>query len=162
MYASGIKLSEEKYFIVLALCLLVAGLAIILKPREADLTKVPVNKIWMYPASALIGFISGMTGIGGGVYLSPLLHLTGWGSSKHIAAASAAFILINSLAALSVQYYLGNQSFNNHYFMLIGCVLLGGFIGSRFGSSVLSQKSVRYITAGVILFASLRILSKYL
>jgi uncharacterized membrane protein YfcA len=162
IYASGIQLSEKSYLLSLAFCLLIAGLAILIRPQQSGETSAPVNKLWLYPASAIIGFISGITGIGGGVYLSPLLHLTRWGSSKHIAAASAAFILINSIASLMVQYSMGAASFSANYWVLIGCVLLGGFIGSLLGSSVFSQRIVRYITGGVILFASLRLLSKYL
>jgi hypothetical protein len=156
------KMSERGYFLVLAFCLLAAGLAMFFQPMVSSENKTPRNGIWLYPASALIGMISGLTGIGGGVYLSPLLHLTRWGSAKHIAAASSLFILVNSVAGLVVHCINRSAHFDFSNMTLIFCVLVGGLIGSHFGSSALRQKHVKNITAVIILFASLRILWKYL
>lgn len=156
------KLTEKHYYIILAVCLLIASVAMLFRPSDVQSDKIPVNRFWLYPASFCIGLISGITGIGGGVYLSPLLHLSGWGSPKHIAAASSTFILVNSLAGLSVHFINGTAHISNEVIWLVLCVLLGGIAGSYMSNAILGQKMVRLITAGIILFASLRILWKYL
>lgn len=156
-----IEMKEEHYFIILAVCLFLAGIFMLFQPQKSLDIKEPRNSILLFPASMVIGFVSGITGIGGGVYLSPLLHLTGWGSAKHIAGASSLFILVNSIAGLVIHWIKGSASLNASSLILIVCVLVGGNIGSRFGSSWFSQKLVRNITAAIILFASLRILWKY-
>ena len=116
----------------------------------------------MYPLSAGIGFISGLTGIGGGVYLSPVLHLTGWGSAKHIAATSSVFILVNSAGSLIIQFFAQDIQIDNRILIFLGAVLAGGLIGSNLSSNVLRQVHVRYITTALVLFASVRVLLKNL
>jgi uncharacterized membrane protein YfcA len=162
IWSSFWKLEAKTYFISLGICLLIAGVLMLIKPTLVDEKKEIRNRWWLYPVSSLIGFISGLTGIGGGVYLSPLLHLVGWGSAKHISAASAVFILINSIAGLFVQYYFHDARLGNESLWLLIAVLLGGVIGSRLGSSLLSQRVVKLITAIIIIFAAVRILIRYL
>jgi uncharacterized protein len=156
------KLTDQYYYMLLSICLLIAAVLMFFKPTNSQNNQYPVNRFWLYPLSAVIGFVSGITGIGGGVYLAPMLHLSGWGTPKHIAAASSGYILVNSLAGLSVHLANGTAVFSGDLFWLVFCVLLGGFIGSYLSNAILSQKKVRFITAGIILFASLRIIWKYL
>lgn len=163
IWSSTWKVTSSTYFITLGVCLLLAGIFMMLRKSNRSDELQPVKTAWwLFPVSMLIGFLSGLTGIGGGVYLSPLLHLSQWGSAKHIAAASSVFILINSFAGLFVQYYFHGERLGPESLWLLLAVFAGGFIGSRLSSSILSQNAVRLITIVLIIFASVKILFKYL
>lgn len=163
IWSSSWRLETQSYFITLGFCLMVAGLAMLFQRQSnADENKTIRNPWWLYIVCAAIGLLSGYTGIGGGVYLSPLLHLIRWGTAKHIAAACSAFILINSIAGLMVQLINNSITWQTDQLWLLLAVLFGGLIGSRMSSSIFSQTTVRYITSGIIIFAAVRILSSHL
>lgn len=106
---------------------------------------------------AFIGFLSGLTGVGGGIFLSPLLLLMGWADTRRTAGVSAAFILVNSIAGL-----LGN--FSNvqalpsalPYFALAAVV--GGLAGSEFGSRRLANVTIRRLLALVLVVAGVKMI----
>ncbi|MFM7309604.1 MAG: sulfite exporter TauE/SafE family protein, partial [Flavobacteriales bacterium] len=103
MLTSAFPLSDRWYMLTLGCALCVAAFAIAISPKiESD--QMHVQRWWIFPASALIGALAGVTGIGGGVYLAPLLYLTRWGSPKEIAGLTSIFILVNSAAGLIIQY----------------------------------------------------------
>lgn len=159
IWTSTFKLSDRFYFLLLAICLLAAALAMAIKKQSTTSKEFPiVNKWWHYPASAVIGGIAGLTGIGGGVYLSPLLHLSGWGSPKHIAAVSSSYILVNSFASIITRYLNQETDFSFDQLGLLLAAICGGFIGSRLGSSILSQRTVKWITVIIIIFAASKLL----
>jgi uncharacterized protein len=162
IWASTFNLNAKAYFILLAFALIVAALFMLRKSRSAIEDIQVKNQWWMYPLAAAIGFLSGLTGIGGGVYLAPVMHLNGWGSAKQIAGASAVFILLNSIAGLITQYHTNAIDLLSNQLLLILPVLFGGLIGSRLGSGFFSQKMVKYITIGLLIFAGCRILLKYI
>ena len=110
-----------------------------------------------------IGFISGMVGIGGGIFLAPLLHLTKWDNSKKIAATASLFILVNSISGLSGQLLNPNFSINLQLtFVLAITVFIGGQIGSRIGIHLIKPLTLKKATAVLIAFVALRILAKHL
>ena len=111
--------------------------------------------------AGIIGFISGIIGIGGGIFLSPLLHLRQWDTPKRIAATASLFILLNSISGI-----LG-YSFNSDVsvewdlaIMLIMVVLAGSFLGNRISQQFLSPIQIKKGTAILIAFVSIRILLK--
>ena len=105
----------------------------------------------------VIGLLSGLTGVGGGIFLSPLLLLAGWAGARRTAAVSAAFILVNSAAGL-----LGNPtgvksvSAALPYFAL--AALAGGVVGTEFGSRRLPPLWVRRLLAAVLIVAGLKLI----
>ena len=110
-----------------------------------------------------IGFISGMIGIGGGIFLAPLLHLTNWDTPKKIAATASVFILVNSIAGLIGQY--SNPDFVIDWSLtsiLLVTVFVGGQIGSRMSNNYFTPIQLKKATAILIAFVSIRILIKYL
>jgi hypothetical protein len=110
-----------------------------------------------------IGLISGMVGIGGGIFLAPLLHLTNWDTPKKIAVTSSVFILVNSLAGLGGQ--ISNPDFIVNWYLtslLLVAVFIGGQIGNRISSKFLTPILLKKATAILILFVSIQILRKYL
>jgi uncharacterized protein len=106
---------------------------------------------------AVLGLLSGLTGTGGGIFLTPLMLLMGWARAKEAAAVSALFILLNSSAGL-----LGNLASTRHWPDAIGWLLLaaaaGGAIGARLGSRRFAPLLIKRLLAAVLLIAGLKLL----
>ena len=155
---------KSTVFTLLGLCLAAAGIRLLLLDRtKADVFEVtPLNTPLALLLGSSLGFISGLVGIGGGIFLAPLLLTLRWGLPKQVAATAALFILINSVSGLLGQFIKNDQNFVFfEHWPLFVAVFLGGQIGSRFGSgSHCSQKTVRVLTAILVLFVSFRILAR--
>jgi len=141
--------------------------AILLWLKKSEVRSSELKESNTFGNSALgggIGFLSGFVGIGGGIFLSPILHFMKWDSSKRIAACASAFILLNSIAGLLGLWSKGVQLGNELPFLigLLIAVLLGGQLGARTSIGFLKQLQVRKITAVLIFAVSVRILYKYL
>jgi uncharacterized membrane protein YfcA len=162
LYTSSLRLSEKTYFISLAIALLIASLAMIMRQSKAEQLTVSPLRWWMYPLSFVIGGVSGITGIGGGIYLAPFLYLSRWGSPKQIAGASSVFILVNSIAGLVMQTWVNGWLLDWSFVSLFVAVFAGGLIGSQWSSARFTHRIVRWITVVVIIFAAVRMLLKYL
>ena len=159
IWTSTWKLNDRLYFLLLGCCLLIAALAMIMRKQSLKLgTEIIVNRWWLYPVSAIIGAIAGLTGIGGGVYLSPLLHLSSWGSPRHIAAVSSLYIMVNSVASLLTRFLQGETEFKQEQIWLVLAAVVGGIVGSRLGIVLLSQRAVKWLTAAVIIFAASKLI----
>ena len=110
-----------------------------------------------------IGFLSGMVGIGGGIFLAPVLHLLRWDTVRVIAGTASLFILVNSISGLAGQ--MSNPALVIDWQLsglLMASVFLGGQIGSRLGAQRLRQDVVRWLTAALVIFVALRILREHL
>jgi uncharacterized protein len=103
-----------------------------------------------------IGLFSGLIGIGGGIILSPVIILLGWGNMKEAAAVSALFILVNSVAGLG-GFIIKNQTFPMESFSLVPIALLGGIFGAMYGSHKFSNKTLTYLLSVVLLMASVKL-----
>jgi len=97
-----------------------------------------------------------MVGIGGGIILSPLLLLTRWGGMKETAAASAAFIFLNSLAGLSGHVVAGMEV-SPKIALWIMAVMVGGLLGAWTGGFRLTAKQLKYLITSVLLIASIKL-----
>ncbi|SDT99334.1 hypothetical protein SAMN04487762_1153 [Polaribacter sp. Hel1_33_78] len=164
-YISGkIKISEEFFFILLGLTLLFAAITMWISKQIISSDKKNINPKPIKNASfgGVIGFISGMVGIGGGIFLAPLLHLTNWDTPKKIAATASVFILVNSIAGLLGQYSNPNFEIDwNLTSILLITVFIGGQIGSRMSNKFFTPIQLKKATAILIAFVSIRILWKY-
>lgn len=106
---------------------------------------------------AIIGLLSGLTGVGGGIFLTPVLLLTNWTDTKKAAGISAMFILVNSISGL-----LGSFSQLEHlptkvWFWILSAII-GGFIGSTFGSRYFDSLTLRRVLSFVLIFAGLKLI----
>ena len=159
-----LKISQTLFFILLGFTLIVAAFLMWISKyiTESSKQETPsVVKDGIF--GSIIGFISGMVGIGGGVFLAPLLHLTKWDTPKRIAATASFFILVNSIAGLLGQFQNPDFYFEpNIAFVLMLTVFFGGQIGSRLSASKISPFVIKRLTALLIAFVGLRILWKYL
>ena len=160
-----LKINQTIFFILLGNILLIAAITMWFSKniisKKNNNTKLNITKNASYGSS--IGFISGMVGIGGGIFLAPLLHLINWDSPKKIAATASFFILVNSIAGLLGQYLNPDFTVNwNLTSVLIITVFIGGQIGSRMSNKFLTPIQLKRATAILIAFVSIRILIKYL
>lgn len=106
---------------------------------------------------AVIGFFSGLIGIGGGIILSPVILLLHWGKMKEAAAVSALFIWVNSAAGLAGQFSNG-ITLNSQSYIMVGLAVVGGFLGSYYGSKKMTNKGVRYMLVIVLCAASVKLI----
>lgn len=106
---------------------------------------------------AVIGFLSGVIGIGGGIILSPVLLLLRWADMKQTAAISALFIFVNSLSGLAGQLTKGIQ-FTTDMYLYVVIAFAGGLAGAYFGSVKLKQGLLKYLLATVLLIAAVKLL----
>ncbi len=119
--------------------------------NETSLPTFPKAAPW----GAGIGLASGIIGVGGGIFLSPVVLLKKWASPKNTAATSAIFIWVNSIAGLTGASISGQLNLDLGkliYFAFI--VLIGGFIGSSYGAKIAPQSMIRKILVGVLVIAA--------
>ena len=114
-------------------------------------------KLWQgLIVGGVIGFFSGLIGIGGGIILTPVILLLHWGKMKEAAAVSALFIWVNSAAGLVGQFTSG-VTIVSQSFVLVAVALVGGFFGSYYGSKKFDNKLLRYLLAFVLIIASAKL-----
>lgn len=149
---------------LLALALAVSGLLMLWQPlwrRESNHKAHGSGRGTDLASGATLGLLAGVTGIGGGIYLSPLLHLRRWASSKTIAGTCAAFILVNSIGGLIGQLLKSGGGpmvdVLRANWPLFPAVVAGGLIGSTLGSLKLNNDILRILTALLILYVAVRL-----
>jgi hypothetical protein len=105
-----------------------------------------------------IGLISGIVGIGGGIFLSPVIVLAKWDNTKNASGTAALFIVVNSLAGLLGRYLTNTLQLGGEFGALMGAAAVGGLIGSHFGAQVCSQARLKRILSLVLGIASVKLL----
>jgi len=169
-FAGGLIPVPEVIFTgVLGFALLLSGVRLLWPEREDPSfsnPKAPQHRFMPAILGTSLGLLAGITGIGGGIFLAPVLHFIRWGNAKQIAGACAFFILVNSLAGLTGQTLkIENTavfSTLSPYWILLPAVLVGGQIGSWLGSSRINVGAVKKMTAILILYVSARLLWRFL
>ena len=163
-YFSGrLDLPKEIFQILLLVTLIIVVIRIYaLKNLKISFRLDGVQKwIFILSLGALLGFIAGSVGIGGGIYLVPLIIMFGLGSEKEAAAAGALFVWVNSFAGVIARAQAG--TFDAAFIMpLAGAVVIGGFAGSFFGSSKFDARTIQQIMGVVIIIAILFLLKEIL
>jgi hypothetical protein len=120
--------------------------------------KIKDIKLWQgLTVGAVIGFFSGLIGIGGGIILTPLILLFHWGKMKEAAAVSALFIWVNSVSALIGQFSIG-ITIEKESFLLVAIAIIGGVLGGYYGSKKINNESLRYILAFVLVIACFKLI----
>ncbi len=153
-----IKLSESIFFLILGGALLTSGGFMLLQALRKKVSEKQLNLISRLGLGSGIGLLSGITGIGGGIFLSPTLNLIGWKTPKTVAALASIFILVNSAAGLTG--LLVSQSFivNKQLIIpLIAAVVIGGSIGSYLTNSKFNINTIRILTAILVTYVGLRL-----
>ncbi len=166
-----LAISEALFVGALGGALLVAGLQLVFARKETVEAGAarPVARPVSYAVGGGIGFLSGLVGIGGGIFLAPVLYWLRWGGPREIAGTASVFILVNSLAGLAGQlmkleadYGVGSAvDLLRPYWLLFPAVLIGGQIGSRLGAARIPPLLVKRLTALLILYVAARLIWRW-
>lgn len=172
--AGTIALPEEGLALIFVLALFAASFALLLSGMKSKFEKSQENKakesrLWEIrkilligvPAGAIIGVVAGLVGIGGGIWLSPLLILTGMADPKRAAATSSVFIVANSVTG-----FLGQSVSKPIDFAILLplalVVMAGGLIGSRLGALRFDHDKIRIIVGAIVAVAGVNLMIKFL
>ena len=149
------------FFVLLGLALLVASVLLWIQPAPQERHHFR-NPVLNAALGGGIGFLSGLIGIGGGIFLSPILHLLNWAEPKKISALASLFILVNSISGLAGQL-TQTDGFDWAFIApLLIAVFAGGQVGSRLGARTFNPIYIKRVTALVIFIAAVKILRDHL
>jgi uncharacterized membrane protein YfcA len=152
-YLGGaITLPGQIYRIVVGLVLVYAGWQLWRSFKAgAEMREVRAPAVPLAMAiGAAMGLLSGLTGVGGGIFLSPLLLMLGWAGTKQTSAVAAPFILVNSIAGLAAGFVAGTAALPGSTWVLAAAVLAGGWLGAEYGSRRFTNPVVRRFLAIVL------------
>jgi uncharacterized protein len=124
--------------------------------RQADAAAKPVNIPLALLLGAVIGLLSGMTGVGGGIFLSPLVLLAGWAETRQMSGVAAAFILVNSIAGLA-GHLASVQGLPSSIYLWGVAAVAGGLLGTELGRRRLATVTLRRVLAVVLVVAAVKL-----
>jgi uncharacterized protein len=151
-------LSDTIYKKILAICILLSIFRLVYTFQTQDEPSRPIP-VWAGLLSGgIIGLLSGMLGIGGGIILSPLMLLMRWSKLKETAAVSALFIFVNSLSGLYGQMQKGGIHLTENLQWAVLATIIGGLFGSYFGSQRFNVPTLRYLLAAGLGIACLKLI----
>jgi len=161
-YVGGsLSIEKQLFEILLFLVLLVAGILLLLNFKSYDDKDEIYKKIPIFISilvGGFLGFISGIVGIGGGIFLSPILFLIRAGRPKHIVTTASLFILINSISGLIGQLTKNAVLMEiQNYWYLLAVVFIGGQIGNFLNLKIFKARILVLVTASLVLFVALRL-----
>ena len=159
-FGGSLPLDKKLFEILLFFVLSLAGILLLLNFKSYDNENKYYKKIPIFVSILIggtLGFISGIVGIGGGIFLSPILFLIRAGKPKHIVTTASIFILINSISGIIGQL-TKNAVFNEviNYWYLLLIVLVGGQIGNFLNLKILPTRILALITAILVIFVATR------
>ena len=165
-YIGGSLPVEKKLFeILLFLVLATAGTLLLFNfksydDKEENYKKIP--SIISVLIGGILGFVSGVVGIGGGIFLSPILFLLRAGRPKHVVTSASLFILINSIFGIIGQLSKNTvlSEIQNYWYLLVA-VLIGGQIGNFLNLKIFSTRALALVTAFLVLFVAFRMLIRF-
>ena len=156
----SLSIEKKNFEILLFVILAIAGLLLLFnfksyEDNEKDYKKIPV--VISILIGGILGFISGAVGIGGGIFLSPILFLIRAGRPKHIITAASLFILINSLSGIIGQLTKNAvlSEIQNYWFLLLA-VLIGGQLGNFLNLKIFPTRVLALVTSCLVLFVAIR------
>jgi uncharacterized protein len=153
-------MKQTAFFLLLGITLVIASLILWIQPakeNQSTSSKLDSTPLKLALGGGL-GLLSGLVGIGGGIFLSPILHFTRWDNAHKISAIASFFILVNSISGLIGYSQQSTPIPWNLAWPLMIVVLLGGQLGARLGATRLNVLYIKRITAFVILVAGVKIL----
>ena len=159
-FGASISIEKDIFEILLFIILATAGFFLFIESKSFSNEKLKIKKISNLLSifiGSTIGFVSGLVGIGGGIFLSPILFLMKAGYPKHIAATASLFILVNSIFGVAGQLtkdIVFNEFIN--FWPLFLTVFVGGQIGSYLNIKFLSNKTMALMTSLLVIFVAIR------
>ena len=159
-FGGTLKIDKEIFEILLFFVLFIAGLLLLINNKSYEDKNIIIKKVNLFfsiSIGSVLGFISGIVGIGGGIFLSPILFLLKADRPKNIATTASLFILINSISGILGQLTketILNEIFS--YWSLFLAVLAGGLIGNFLNIKILSNRTLALITSLLVIFIAIR------
>ena len=160
----SLKIDKELFEIILFLVLSIAGLLLLINNKSYEDQEVLVRKINYFISlliGSFLGLVSGLVGIGGGIFLSPILFLLRADKPKNIITTASLFILINSISGIFGQLTKDNilgEIIN--YWPLFCAVLLGGLFGNFLNLKIFSNRTLAILTSLLVIFVAIRMALK--
>jgi uncharacterized protein len=155
-------ITERAFLLLLGISLVLSSLAMLIPVREPHFGDSRKMARWMSVAAAPLGYLAGLVGIGGGIFLAPLLHLARWHGAREIAATASLFILVNSLFGLAGQLLKNGPGLFGPALSaalpLLIAVVIGGQMGSLLAVRILPPRWVRWLTALLVMVVGVRLL----
>lgn len=157
-FGAQLRLTQQIFFLILGAALTVAGCFMILKFVKYKLQSKNFSLSKKLSLGGSVGLLAGISGIGGGIYLSPVLNLMDWKNPRTIASLASVFILVNSIAGLIGLTVAGTFQINEDLiFQLIIAVVLGGSIGSYLTNEKFNVRIIGVLTAFLVMYVGLRL-----
>jgi len=159
-FGGSLQIGQDFFEILLFIVLIFAGFLLLFKFKSYDdrsETYKKIPKIISIVIGGILGFVSGIVGIGGGIFLSPILFLIKAGKPKHIVSTASIFILINSISGISGQLTknLVLDEILNYWFIFL-IVFIGGQIGNFLNLKIFPARILALVTAGLVIFVAAR------
>lgn len=156
-------IQEQTFFILLGFTLVVVPFLLWFQPEVNESSGREGSSVVKGLIGGAVGLLSGLVGIGGGIFLSPMLHFLRWSEARRISALASLFIFVNSIGGLAGQFRRGIPDFDPGFLVpLLLAVFLGGQVGSRLGVKTFNPVYIKRITAVLIFIAGLNILKDHL
>ncbi|MEI6311961.1 MAG: sulfite exporter TauE/SafE family protein [Bacteroidota bacterium] len=154
----GMKIDTSIYKIILAIILVIPIIRLtgIFQEKEKQIQTPSIFILVII--GAVIGFLSGLIGIGGGILLTPLLIYFSWSSMKQASLLSALFIFLNSIAGLIAKKSIPSTS-ETTFFIMAGIVVIAGFLGAYLGAKIFKSIVLKRILASVLIIAVIKLIS---
>lgn len=150
-----VKLPADVFKTLVGVVLLLSALRLLVRQGDPAETRDPPR--WLaIMLGGIIGLLSGLTGTGGGIFLTPLLMFAGWARTKQAGATSVVFILLNSTAGI-VGHAAGGHSVPNVAWLLAVAAVVGGTLGSYLGSRKFPVRTVQVLLAVVLVIAGTKL-----
>jgi uncharacterized protein len=153
-----VSIPTQIYKPIVGLVLLYASVRLGFSSVKSEPPETKLPSTWLPIILGMaIGLLSGLTGVGGGIFLSPLLLLMGWATVKETAGVSAAFILVNSVAGL-LGYLTKLPTLPSGLWLWAITAAAGGWIGAEYGSNKIGSKSLQRLLAVVLTIAGIKLI----
>jgi uncharacterized membrane protein YfcA len=158
-FGAQLRLSQEVFFLILGASLIFSGVAMMLRYIQAKLKSQEFGLVKKLSLGGGVGFLAGVSGIGGGIFLSPTLNLLNWANPRTVASLASVFILVNSISGLIGLTVAGTfQVDMDLIWKLVLAVVLGGSIGSYLSSKKFNLRFLGGLTAVLVIYVGLRLI----
>ncbi|GAA0879640.1 sulfite exporter TauE/SafE family protein [Algoriphagus jejuensis] len=153
-----LQLSQQVFFLILGSSLILSGIAMMVRYVNAKLESQQFSLVKQLGLGSSVGLLAGVSGIGGGIFLSPMLNLLNWANPRKVAALASVFILVNSISGLigltvADTFHLDPDLI----WRLIIAVVLGGSLGSYLSSAKFNLRILGSLTAVLVIYVGLRL-----
>tara|TARA_B100001057_G_scaffold25805_1_gene23713 strand:+ start:641 stop:1390 length:750 start_codon:yes stop_codon:yes gene_type:complete len=160
-FGGTLQMNKETFELILFFILMLAGILLLINNKSYEINNLIIcklNFIYSFLIGSALGLISGIVGIGGGIFLSPILFLLKAEKPKIIATTASLFILINSISGLIGQFTKENIFYELiNYWPLFLCVFIGGLVGNYLNLKIFSNRILAIMTSLLVIFVSIRI-----